>query len=133
MSNVRPMKLQSFSAVDGVPFSVSREEVLRVRGKPTREHRNDVGLNELDYEEVVFRFQDCGRLEEVTAQAPVLSLGSVAVPFGSLERFIRDNDQSAFERAGFLVSPTFGLAFDPLSPSWVTALAEHCIAEWRAL
>jgi len=127
------MKLQPFSAVDGLPFSVSREEVLRLRGTPVREARNDVGLNELDYEDVVFRFQDCGRLEEVTAQAPVLSLGTVAVPFGSLERFVKDNDPSAFERAGFLVSPTFGLAFDPRCPSWVTALAEHCIAQWQAL
>ena len=133
MSNVRPMKLHPFSTVNGVPFTASREEVLRVRGSPMRQGRNDVGLDELDYEDVVFRFQDCGRLEEVTAQSPVLNLGTVAVPFGALERFVRDNDPSMFERAGFLVSPTFGFAFDPHCPSWVTALAAHCIAEWRAL
>ena len=127
------MKLQPFASVDGVPFSVSREEVLRVRGQPVREGRNDVGLNELDYEDVVFRLQDRGRLEEVTAQAPALNLGAIAVPFPSLARFVQDNDPSAFERAGFLVSPTFGLAFDPRCPSWVTALAKHCIAEWQAL
>src|SRR6185369_466924 len=124
--------LQPFSSVDGVPFSVSREEILRVRGQPVRAGRNGVGLNELDYEDVVFRFQDCGRLEEVTAQAPVVNLGTIAVTFGSLERFIRDNDPSSFERAGFVVSPMFGLAFDPQCPSWVTALAEHSIAEWQA-
>ena len=133
MSNVRPMRLQPFSVVDGVPFSVSREEVLRIYGSPLREGRNGVGLNELDYEDVVFRFQDCGRLEKVTAQAPVLNLGTVAVPFGALERFVRENDPSMFERAGFLVSPTFGVAFDPQCPSWVTALAAHCIGEWQAL
>jgi hypothetical protein len=127
------MKLTPFSSVDGVPFSVSREEVLRMRGRPVREGRNDVGLNELDYEDVVYRFQDCGRLEEITAQAPVVNLGTVAVPFVALERFVRENDSSMFERAGFVVSPTFGLAFDPRCSSWVTALAEHCIAEWRAL
>lgn len=127
------MKLHPFSSVDGVPFSASREEVLRIHGNPTREGRNDIGLNELDYEDVVFRFQDCGRLEEVTAQALVLNLGTVTVPFGALERFVRDNDPCTFERAGFLVSPTFGLAFDPQCPSWVTALAAHCIDEWRAL
>jgi hypothetical protein len=87
------MKLHPFSTVDDVPFTASREEVLRVRGSPMRQGRNDVGLNELDYEDVVFRFQDCGRLEEVTAQAPVLNLGTIAVPFG-LERFVRDNDPS---------------------------------------
>ena len=127
------MKLQPFTSVDGVSFDVQREDMLRSRGRPMREVRNDIGLNELDYGAVVFRFQDCGRLEEVTAQAPVLNLGSVAVPFGTLERFVRDNDPSAFERAGFVISPMLGLAFDPHCPSWVTALAEHCIAEWRAL
>ena len=133
MSNVRPMKLHPFSSVDGVLFSASREEVLRIHGSPMRQGRNDVGLSELDYEQRVFRFQDCGRLEEVTVQAPVLNLGSVAVPFGALERFVRDNDPSTFERAGFLISPSFGLAFDPQCPSWVTALAAHGIDEWRAL
>jgi len=127
------MTLHPFSAVDDMLFSMSREEVLRIRGRPARQGRNDVGLNELDYEDVVFRFQDSGRLEEITVQAPVLHLGKVSVPFPALGQFVRDNDPSAFERAGFLVSPAFGLAFDPHCPSWVTALAAHCIDEWRAL
>ena len=127
------MNLHPFSSVDGVPFSVSREEVLFSRGRPVRQGRNEVGLNEVDYEDVVFRFQDCGRLEEVTAQAAVLNLGTVAVPFAALESFVRKNDPSMFEKAGFLVSPKFGLAFDPQCPNWVTALAAHCIHEWRAL
>ena len=127
------MTLHPFSAVDDMLFSMSREEVLRIRGRPARQGRNDVGLNELDYEDVVFRFQDSGRLEEITVQAPVLHLGKVSVPFPTLAQFVRDNDPSAFERAGFLVSPALGVAFDPHCPSWVTALAEHCIAEWRAL
>jgi len=130
---VDAMKLRPFSSVDAVPFSASREEVLRIHGSPVQERRNDIGLNELDYGQHVFRFQDCGRLEEVTAHAPVLDLGGVAVPFGTLERFVRDNDPCAFERAGFLISPAFGFAFDPRCPSWVTALAAHCIGEWEAL
>lgn len=127
------MRLLPFSSVNEVSFSTSRAEVLRIHGRPMREVRNDIGLHELDYGDVVFRFQDSGRLEEVTAQAPVLHLGTVAVPFGVLEQLVRDNDATLFERAGFLVSPKFGLAFDPHDPSWVTALAAHCIVEWRAL
>ena len=127
------MQLDPYAAVNGVPFSVTRDEVLRIKGRPVRQARNDVGLDELDYDDIVFRFQDSGRLEEVTARVPVLTLGTVAVPFGALESFIRDNDLSSFDRAGFLVSPMFGLAFDPQCPSWVTALAAHCIAEWRPL
>jgi hypothetical protein len=127
------MKLQPFISVDELPFGVSPEELLSCRGEPARRSRNGVGLNELDYGNVVFRFQDCGRLEEVTAQSAILSLGSIAVPFASLASFVRSNDRSMFERAGFLVSPTYGFAFDPQCPSWVTALAAHCIDEWRAL
>jgi len=127
------MNLYPFSSVDGVPFSASPEQVRFSHGRPVREGRNEVGLNEVDYEDIVFRFQDCGRLEEVTAQAPVLNLGTVAVPFDALESFVRCNDPSMFERAGFLVSPKFGLAFDPQCPNWVTALAAHCLDEWRAL
>jgi hypothetical protein len=127
------MKLQSYVQVDGTPFSASSADIVRQRGQPWRALRNDVGLNELDYGDVVYRFQDGGRLEEVTLQAQVVTLGNVSVPFSALAGFIRSQDPEAFERAGFLVSPGFGLAFDPAEPFWVTALAQHCIPEWRAL
>ena len=127
------VKLAPYEQVDDTPFSASRADIVRVRGTPWKTGRNDVGLNEMDYGDVVYRFQDCGRLEEVTLQAKVVALGNVAVPFAALAPFIRRQDPEAFERAGFLVSPGFGLAFDPGEPFWVTALARHCIPEWRAL
>lgn len=128
-----PLKLQPFVQVDDTPFSVSPEDILRTHGKPWRSGRNGVGLHEMDYGHVVYRFQDCGRLEEVTLQAQVVAIGNVAVPFDALAGFIRGQDSRAFERAGFLVSPGFGLAFDPREPFWVTALARHCLGEWEAL
>lgn len=127
------LKLQPYVRVDDIPFTVSRDDIVRSRGKPWRLQRNGVGLNELDYGHVVYRFQDSGRLEEVTLEAEVVALGNVAVPFDTLAAFIRRHDPEAFERAGFLVSPEFGLAFDPAEPFWVTALARHCIPEWKAL
>jgi hypothetical protein len=127
------MKLLPFIQVDSTPFSASRESILAERGEPARQVRNGVGLNELDYGEVVFRFQDNGRLEEVTMQAPVVYFGNMDVPFRALESFVRREDEFAFDRAGFVVSPKFGLAFDPACPSWVTALARHCIDSWRAI
>lgn len=127
------MKLQPFEQVDDTPFTASMDDIVRAHGQPWRSQRNDVGLNELDYGGVVYRFQDSGRLEEITQEAEVVSLGKVAVPFTSLAGFIRAQDPDAFERAGFLVSPGFGLAFDPTEPFWVTALARHCIPEWEAL
>ena len=127
------LKLQPYVKVDDIPFTVSSDDIVRTRGKPWRSLRNGVGLNELDYGHVVYRFQDCGRLEEVTLEAEVVALGNVAVPFDTLAAFIRRHDPDAFERAGFLVSPEFGIAFDPGEPFWVTALARHCIPEWKAL
>jgi hypothetical protein len=127
------MNLVPFHSVDRTPFSLTREQLVRSRGRPLREQRNEIGLNELDYHSVVYRFQDNGRLEEISLQAPVLTLGSVAVPFQALAGFVREQDPEAFERAGFVVSPRFGIAFDPTQPHWVTALAAHCIVEWRKL
>ena len=127
------MRLDPFEHVNDLPFSISRAEVLRIHGTPEREFRNDIGLDELDYGVVVYRFQACGRLEEVTAYAPVVHLGAVSVPFASLDAFVREQDPSSFRRAGFLISPRFGFAFDASEPPWVTALARHCDAQWEAL
>ena len=127
------MKLDPYVQVDDTLFSVSSADIQRLRGKPWRSGRNGLGLDELDYGDVVYRFQDSGRLEEVTLQAEVVTLGNVAVPFETLAAFLRGQDPEAFLRAGFVVSPRFGLAFDPAEPFWVTALARHCIPEWEAL
>lgn len=127
------MRLEPFERVDGVPFDVTAGELRARHGRPGREGRNAVALDELDYGQVVYRFQANGRLEEVTRQAPVLHLGAVAVPFAALAAFVRAEDPAAFERAGFVVSPRFGIAFDPGDPAWVTALAAHCLPQWRAL
>jgi len=127
------MKLQPYVQVDATPFTASRAQVVRLKGKPRRESRNGVGLDELDYGTEVLRFQDSGRLEEITVQAPVVYFGRLDIPFAALESFVRREDPSWFERAGFIVSPKFGLAFDPDGPCWVTALARHCIESWRAI
>lgn len=129
------MKLHPFVQVDDTPFSATEADVRRAHGTPGRAGRNGVELNELDYGTVVYRFQDCGRLEEITREAPVLSLvgTNIAIPFAALAAFLREQDPTLFERAGFLISPKFGLAFDPRDGCWVTALAEHCIETWREL
>lgn len=127
------MNLEPFVSVDGVPFCATSEDIVRQRGAPLRQGRNAAGLNEFDYEDTVFRFQDSGQLEEVTTRARVVHLGSLAIPYAALESFVRSSDSSMFERAGFIVSPRFGLAFAPSGGRWVTALAAHCLDEWRAL
>jgi len=136
------MKLLPYAQVDDTPFTLTVAQLLARCGEPLHRSRNGVALNEYDYGDVVYRFQDGGRLEEVTAQAPVLVMvprpgsgaGEIAVPFGALGDFLRRHDIDAFERAGFLVSPRYGLAVDPdAAVPWVTALAAHCIATWRSI
>lgn len=127
------MRLDPFVSFAGHAFTLQRDDLLARRGPPLRTARNEVGLNELDYGDIVLRFQDNGRLEEITAQAPVMHIGAVAIPFASLQPFVCDHDAQAFWRARFLVSPALGLAFDPTEPAWVTALAHHCLPEWEAL
>ena len=127
------MHLRPYQSVNGTPFTATRDDVIRAHGQPRSESRNSVGLTALDYGDVVYRFQDSGRLEEVTARAEVLHLGTVAVPFRDLAAFVQSSDNKVFDRAGFLVSPLYGIAFVPGEPSWVTALARHCMGEWDAL
>lgn len=127
------MHLQPFVRVGDTPFSLTADELSARRGAPPRRQRNDVGLTEWDYGDVVYRFQDGGRLEEVTQPVRVLHLDRVAIPFPALEAFVRQHDPAWFARAGFVVSPRFGLAFVPDQPPWVTALAAHCIGAWQAL
>lgn len=125
--------LTPFKAFDGIPFTLGIEDLIADLGLPDRCARNAVALNEYDYGHSVFRFQDNGRLEEITKRTPALQIGAVVVPFTALAGFIRHQDDGAFERAGFLVSPAFGIAFVPQEPDWVTALARHCIPTWRRL
>lgn len=127
------MRIDPYLCADGTPFTATRADILAAWGTPLREGRNVVELDEMDYGEVVFRFQDSGRLEEITRRAPVVHFGAVAVPFGSLRGFLAEQDGEMFERAGFVVSPRYGLAFVPWNPDWVTALAQHCIGTWRAM
>lgn len=132
------MRLRPFTQVDDLPFSARRADVELKLGPPRRSQTNGVGLIELDYGATVVRLQaSTGRLEEVTKRTPILYLVTVAgvvdLPFGAIDAFVRSHDGQSFERAGFVVSPRFGLAFVPREPDWVTALAAHCIATWRQL
>jgi hypothetical protein len=127
------MRLDPYLSFAGYAFSLQQGDLLKQRGTPLITGRNEVGLNEMDYGDVVLRFQDSGRLEEITAAARVLHLGSIAIPFDHLRPFVLTHDEQVFWRARFMVSPALGLAFDPTEPAWVTALARHCLPEWEKL
>lgn len=135
---LRAMRLQPFVRVDDVCFTATAAELRLRRGPPRQETLSAIGMRELDYGNVVLRFQEStGRLEEVTRRAPIVYLiadGGVAdIPFTALASFVHVHDPAAFQRAAFLISPRYGLAFVPDEPDWLTALARHCIPTWRAL
>jgi hypothetical protein len=127
------MKLNPFVCVGDLPFTVTAADVRQRLGRPRSEALNRVGLTEMDYRQAVFRFQQSGRLEEVTSRVSVLHLPEAAVPFASLAAFVREHDATAFRVGGFFVTPRFGVAFDPADSNWVTALAAHCLPQWRML
>lgn len=127
------MHLTPYLHVDDIDFDISPTALTARLGEARTVTRNNVALTAYDYGDRVFRFQDGGRLEEVTCRARVLHLGALAVPFTALAGFIRAQDGDAFERAGFVVSPRYGIAFVPAEPDWLTALARHCIPTWQAL
>jgi hypothetical protein len=131
--NLAHVSLVPYVSFAGHAFSLTPDEALRLHGTPLRQQRNEVGLNEHDHGRFVLRFQDSGRLEEITTEAAALHIGTLVVPFAQLEAFIREHDGQAFWRARFLVSPALGLAFDPLEGRWITALARHCLPQWEAL
>lgn len=127
------MRLIPYFLADAIPFTATREQVLAHYGRPKGMQRNNVGLNELDYGDLIVRFQDNGRLEEVTRRAPTLQMGGETLAFAQLAAHVQRHDPGVFERGGFRVSPRFGMAFDPDCPPWITALAAHCIPTWRAM
>lgn len=115
-------------------FDATEADVLRQLGTPRSHQLLPIGLLELDHGDVVHRFQtSTGRLEEITRPAPLLWLDGQMLLFPQLVAHVRAHDATAFERGGFLVSPRYGLAFVPGQPSWVTALAVHCIDTWRRM
>ena len=127
------MRIVPFESVGEVNFSASRKDIIATLGQPDQEVDNHIGLHELKYQNIIYRFDKTGALEEITAHAPVLHLGTISVPFPALAAYIHQQDQSAFTKFGFLVSPHFGLAFDPDCPPWVTVIKKHSIDLWRAV
>jgi len=131
-SRLRPVRLEPFVRVHGTPFTISHAELIRLRGPAFNRTEDDDGLNVLDFGDSIYRFTTDGTLAEVSLQASVVLFGNVAVPFGNLVGFIRSQDIEAFDRAGYLVSPAYGLSFLSYRPFWVTALARWRVAEWKA-
>lgn len=127
------MRFSPFTKVGDITFGTDAGTLAGLIGQPRAQRVNRDGLMEFDYGSVVYRFDETSTLVEITADSPAIQLDSHQVPFACLASCIREHDQSAFERYGFLVSPRFGIAHDPDFPSWVTAFPEKSLHFWRAI
>jgi hypothetical protein len=127
------MHLSPFQTISGISFGCSRDDVIRIKGKPMTEGENRLELLELKYESEIYRFDPNGVLEEATVNAPVISVGVVSISFQALPDFLTSSDPSTFPKVGFLVSPLLGVAFDPNYPCWITAFPKDAVEKWRAI
>jgi len=126
------MRITPLTKVNDIAFGSSQDAIAAALGKPDKISTNSLGLVELSYPSAIYRFGGAG-LEEATLNAKVIELGAVAVPFKLLGSYMRESDPSCFESSGFIVSPAYGIAYDPEYPCWVTAFAQSGIALWQAI
>lgn len=127
------MKIEPFSKLGHVSLEISRDELELRFGVPTAKRTNRVGLEELDYGDSVYRFESCGLLSEVTIKAVHVGFSKIGVPFANLAEFIALNDPDSVEKHGFMLSPAYGVVFDPEQRPWVTVLTERGFEAWAKL
>lgn len=127
------MRIEPFSKLDDVPLDATRDELSRLLGAPSSTNVNRIGLEEFDYRDRIFRFAPSGFLSEVTIEAERVEFDQVSVPFTALPGFITSNDPHSFEKYGFIVSPAYGVAFDPEHHPWVTVLTRGGLDGWTKL
>jgi hypothetical protein len=127
------MKIRPFEAVGKVEFGMNRDAIINAFGAAVRESLSRRGETELHYANACCRFDSSSKLVEVTTNAPVVEFGSVAVPFNALASYVKQQDAAASEKVGFIVSPEFGVAFDPNFSSWVTAFSRERLQLWQAI
>lgn len=127
------MIVEPFTKLDHVSLDANREELCSLIGTPLSTGVNRAGLEEFDYGDRVFRFESNGLLSEATIEAKQIELGRVSVPFTHLADFIAANDPHSFEKYGFVVSPAYGIAFDPEHRHWITVLTKRGLEGWTKL
>lgn len=126
------MKIEPFTALGNVAFGSDQASVVKCLGEPQRTSTNRIGEAELHYPHMVVRLAK-QRVVEATADAKAVQISGADVPFQTLSAFVRTHDSDAFERVGFVVSPRYGIAFDPAFPCWVTAFPRERLESWQKI
>lgn len=127
------MRIEPFYKLGHVSLEITRDELELELGAPSAKKTNRIGLEEHEYENSVYRFEASGVLSEVTIRAVHVEFGKIGVAFANLAGFIASNDPESVEKHGFVLSPTYGIAFDPEHRPWLTVLTKTGLDAWQKL
>ena len=125
------MKIEPYKKVEEVSLDARESELILDLGNPDRKATNSIGLVEFDFGSKIFRFDSTGALNEVTIESEAIEIEGVTIPFKHLAAHVKAEDAGVFEKYGFIVSPEFGLAFDPEHSPWVTVITKRGLAAWQ--
>jgi hypothetical protein len=130
-----------YISANAISFGSTYEDVIAKLGGSFSEKRNRLNQRELVYEYSTYRFSDKENvLVEVTLNDEYFMiegccLDGAKVPelaFVNLGYVVAKLDPKSFVKNGFIVSPRYGIAFDPHYPSHVTAFASEELELWGA-
>ncbi len=133
------MKLVPYQSAEGVAFGSSEAEVVAAMGTPRSRVVDPLGQLELRYDIATFRFSpDDQCLVEATLSSEYFEIRGCVLPpngrgevaFVELGYVIAKLDSASFSSVGFIVSPAFGLAFDPHHAPHLTVFARTQLERW---
>ncbi|EHK5111995.1 hypothetical protein I2702_004822 [Vibrio parahaemolyticus] len=125
------MAIVPFLEIDGISLDTSSRAVMEIKGHPNSIKTNSLGLTEIDFGSCVYRFDKEDRLYEVTLNTPSIKLAGVSVTFEQLGKYVKQTDNNWFDKYGFIVSPKFGVAFDPEHSPFLTVLTKLGLQGWK--
>jgi hypothetical protein len=105
------MTIRAPKSVGDFPFGASRAALTAV-GRPVREGVNRIGLHEVEFGEIIYRFEDDAFVEASFPLPSSLTIDDRQVEGASLIAFLRKHDPSFREVHGFGVAHLrFGCRF----------------------
>lgn len=134
------MRVIPYISFADIPFGSNEEAVISMCGSADRRGIDRLGRLELKYASQTFRLSGDARvLVEVTACSEYFEIENCTLPnskrpeiaFVELGYAVAKLDQDSFLAHGFIVSPRFGIAFDPHGPPYLTVFARSELSAWK--
>lgn len=134
------MRVVPYVSTAGVLFGSKEEDICNALGQPSRREYNRLEQLELIYDFCTFRLSKAeGKLVEATANSECFEIEGLRFPgkgcreiaFVELGYAIAKLDKESFLCHGFVVSPAFGLAFDPQFHPYLTVFARTELPGWQ--